>query len=41
MKKKQFTFIIIAIFGFIHSSCSNKNNDMATYRGGLVTRLDL
>ena len=40
--KKQFTvtFIIIAVFGFIHSSCSN-NNDMATYRGGSVTRSDL
>ena len=38
--KKQFTFIIIAVFGFIHSSCSN-NDDMATYRGGSVTRSDL
>ena len=41
MKKKQFTYIIIAAFGFIHSSCSNNNNDMATYRGGSVTRSDL
>jgi hypothetical protein len=38
MKKKQFTYIIIAVFGFIHSSCSNNNNDLATYRGGSVTR---
>jgi len=38
MKKKQFTYIIIAVFGFIHSSCSNNNDDMATYHGGSVTR---
>ena len=41
MKKKQFILIIIAVLGFIHLSCSNNTNDMATYRGGSVTRSDL
>ena len=40
---KQFTFIIIAIFGLIYSSCSKRSNDgdVATYRGGSVNRSDV